>query len=130
MVKPQWTHLCRFAIYLTSKFSPVESSSRFHQFWKANLCGNWGNDSTWIRLSKSTKNWWVLHVDFSMSYVCTYKNVRIKGVYKKTFMFGSIWKHWKTSESKRFMNVPMSYVLKKSFPRPLFPTFLTHLEIS
>ena len=26
--------------------------------------------STWIRLSKSTKYWWVLHVDFSMSFRC------------------------------------------------------------
>ena len=44
--KTQWTHLCGFAGDSTSKFH-VESSSRFHQFWKANPCGNYDIDSTW-----------------------------------------------------------------------------------
>ena len=35
------------------------------------------------------------------------KNVRTKDVHKRTFIFGSIWKHGKTSQSERLMNVPM-----------------------
>ena len=46
------------------------------------------------------------------------KNVRAKDVHKRTFIFGSIWKHEKTSESESVMNVPMMYVLKTSFSRP------------
>ena len=38
------------------------------------------------------------------------KNVRTKDVHKRTFIFGSIWKHGKTSQSKRVMNVPIWYV--------------------
>ena len=38
------------------------------------------------------------------------KNVRTKDVHKRTFIFGSIWKHGKTSQSERLMNVPMWYV--------------------
>ena len=60
----QWTHPRRFAIGSTSKFH-VGSSSKLHRFWKANPRGNYDIDSTWIRLSKSTKYRWVLHVDFS-----------------------------------------------------------------
>ena len=60
----QWTHPRRFAIDSTSKFH-VESSSKLHRFWKANPRGNYDIDSTWIRLSKSTKYRWVFHVDFS-----------------------------------------------------------------
>ena len=43
----QWTHLCWFAIDSTSKFH-VESSRKLHLFWKANPCGNYDIDSTWI----------------------------------------------------------------------------------
>ena len=43
---PQWTHLCWFAINLTSKFH-VESSSRCYRFWKANLRENYDINSTW-----------------------------------------------------------------------------------
>ena len=42
----QWTNLRRFAIDSTSKLH-VESSSRFHWFWKANPRGNHYIDSTW-----------------------------------------------------------------------------------
>ena len=38
------------------------------------------------------------------------KNVRTKDVHERTFIFGSIWKHGKTSQSERLMNVPMWYV--------------------
>ena len=38
------------------------------------------------------------------------KNVRTKDVHKRTFIFGSIWKHGKTSQSEHLMNVPMWYV--------------------
>ena len=38
------------------------------------------------------------------------KNVPTKDVHKGTFIFGSIWKHEKTSKSERLMNVPMWYV--------------------
>ena len=43
----QWTGLCRFPIDLTSKFH-VESSSKLHRFWKANLHVNYDINSTWI----------------------------------------------------------------------------------
>ena len=46
---------------------------------------------------------------------CTYKDV-----HKRTFISGSIWKHAKTSQSERLMNVPMRYVLKTSFSCPSF----------
>ena len=46
-IKPsQWTHLRWFAIDSMSKFD-VESSSRFHWFWKANPHGNYDINSTW-----------------------------------------------------------------------------------
>ena len=54
------------------------------------------------------------------------KNVRTKDVHKRTFIFGSIWKHGKTSQSERLMNVPMRYVLNTSFSRPSF--FFPSLE--
>ena len=38
------------------------------------------------------------------------KNVRTKDVHKRTFIFGSIWKHGKMSQSEHLMNVPMWYV--------------------
>ena len=53
------------------------------------------------------------------------KNVRTKDVHKRTFIFGSNWKHGKTSQSERLMNVPIRYVLKTSFSRPSF-FFLPH----
>ena len=43
---PQYTHLRRFAFDSTSKFH-VESSPRFHRFWKENPGGNYNIDSTW-----------------------------------------------------------------------------------
>ena len=46
---------------------------------------------------------------------CTYKDV-----HKRTFISGSNWKHGKTSQSERLMNVPIRYVLKTSFSRPSF----------
>ena len=45
-IPSQWTHLRRFTIDSTSKFH-AESSSRFHQFWKANPRGNYDIHSTW-----------------------------------------------------------------------------------
>ena len=65
----QWTHLCRFTINSTSKFH-VQSSSKLHRFWKTNPRWNYDINSTWIRLSKSTKYRWILHVNFSMSFPC------------------------------------------------------------
>ena len=56
------------------------------------------------------------------------KSVRTKDVHKRTFIFGSNWKHGKTSQSERLMNVPIRYVLKTSFSRPSFFFSLTHLE--
>ena len=56
------------------------------------------------------------------------KNVRTKDVHKRTFIFGSIWKHGKTSQSERIMSVPMRYVLKTSFSRHSFFFSLTHLK--
>ena len=53
------------------------------------------------------------------------KNVSTKYVHKRTFIFGSNWKHGKTSQSERLMNVPLRYVLKMSFSRPSF-FFLPH----
>ena len=54
--------------------------------------------STWIRLSKSTKYWWVLHVDFSMSFrrqidvtsvlalsILSFANISALGTYSKLF---------------------------------------------
>ena len=58
------------------------------------------------------------------------KNMRTKGVHKKTFIFGSIWRNGKTSELEFLMKVPMRDVLRTSFSRPSFFFTLTHLEIS
>ena len=61
------THLQRFRTNLTLKFHE-KSSSKLHRFWKANPCADCDINSTWIRISKSTKYGWVSHVDFSMSF--------------------------------------------------------------
>ena len=38
------------------------------------------------------------------------KNVRTKDVHKRKFIFGAIWKHGKTFQSERLMNVSMWYI--------------------
>ena len=42
----QWTNPCRFTIDSTSRFH-VESSSKWHRFWKANPHGIYNIDSAW-----------------------------------------------------------------------------------
>ena len=55
------------------------------------------------------------------------KTVRTKDVYKRTFIFGSIWKHGKTFESESLMNVTFGTSQRRLFQVPRF--FLPHLEI-
>ena len=56
------------------------------------------------------------------------KNVHTKDAHKRTFIFDSIWKHGKTCQLERLVNIPMKYVLKTSFSRPSFFFSLTHLK--
>ena len=48
--RSQWIHLRRFVIDSMSKFH-VESSSKFHRFWKANSLGNYVIDRFDVEIS-------------------------------------------------------------------------------
>ena len=70
----QWTHFLRFVIDFDveiprRKFVEISLILKAESTWKLwhRVCVE---VSTWIRISKSTKHRWVLHVDFSMLFRC------------------------------------------------------------